>query len=235
MPPNNATTVAAGAASLSHKTDRPAATSPGRPQIASYSRGGHLPSGLPRLCVGSRTARAQAEWERAQLLGLWAGDRHESDRGGGACHDHDSRLDDFGGKPGRQSHGADDHAPRRRHRACRGLAGDPAGLSRAASGALAKKSSNVTPRFPVYAQGMAKALSPEVLDQLRVQERFDCWNRLEFELMEQMYAEDAVFDVSAVFTDVPPLRGKDQIRRYWHELRETCPVSASTQSGARTR
>jgi ketosteroid isomerase-like protein len=68
---------------------------------------------------------------------------------------------------------------------------------------------------------VAKALSPEVLDQLRVQERFDCWNRDEFELMEEMYAEDAVYDVSAVFTDVAPLRGKNQIRRYWHELRET--------------
>ena len=79
----------------------------------------------------------------------------------------------------------------------------------------------MTPRRPEYAEGMAKALSPEVLDQLRVQERFDCWNRDEFELMEEMYAEDAVFDVSAVFTDVAPLRGKDQIRRYWHELRET--------------
>jgi hypothetical protein len=37
---------------------------------------------------------------------------------------------------------------------------------------------------------------------LRVQERFDCWNRDEFEPMEQMYAEDTVFDVSAVFTEV---------------------------------
>ena len=39
--------------------------------------------------------------------------------------------------------------------------------------------------------------------------------------MEKMYAEDAVFDVSAVFTDVAPMRGKANIRRYWHELRET--------------
>ena len=68
---------------------------------------------------------------------------------------------------------------------------------------------------------MAKPLSPEVLDRLKLQERFDCWNRDEFELMEEMYAEDAVFDVSAVFTDVPPLHGKDDIRRYWHELRQT--------------
>jgi ketosteroid isomerase-like protein len=56
---------------------------------------------------------------------------------------------------------------------------------------------------------------------LRVQERFDCWNRDEFQPMEEMYAEDAVFDPSAVFTDVAPRRGKDDIRRYWHELRET--------------
>ncbi len=68
---------------------------------------------------------------------------------------------------------------------------------------------------------MAKVLSAEVLDRLRIQERFDCWNRDEFELMEEMYAEDAVFDVSAVFTDVAPLHGKESIRRYWHELRQT--------------
>ncbi len=39
--------------------------------------------------------------------------------------------------------------------------------------------------------------------------------------MEELYAEDAVFDVSAVFTDVAPMQGKQNIRRYWHELRET--------------
>src|SRR5256885_12683834 len=39
--------------------------------------------------------------------------------------------------------------------------------------------------------------------------------------MEVMYAEDVVFDVSAVFTDVAPMRGKEDTRRYWHELRET--------------
>jgi ketosteroid isomerase-like protein len=64
-------------------------------------------------------------------------------------------------------------------------------------------------------------VSPDILDRLRVQERFDCWNRDEFGPMEEMYAEDAVFDPSAVFSDVAPLRGKDAIRRYWHELRET--------------
>jgi ketosteroid isomerase-like protein len=39
--------------------------------------------------------------------------------------------------------------------------------------------------------------------------------------MEEMYAEDVVFDVSAVFTDVAPMRGKKDTRRYWYELRET--------------
>jgi ketosteroid isomerase-like protein len=68
---------------------------------------------------------------------------------------------------------------------------------------------------------VVEPLSPEVLDQLRIQERFDCWNRDEFELMEELYAEEAVFDPSAVFTDVSPKRGKDEIRRYWHELRDT--------------
>jgi ketosteroid isomerase-like protein len=39
--------------------------------------------------------------------------------------------------------------------------------------------------------------------------------------MEEMYAEDAMLDVSAVFTDIAPMRGKEDIRRYWYELRET--------------
>ena len=39
--------------------------------------------------------------------------------------------------------------------------------------------------------------------------------------MLELYAEDAVFDVSRVFTDVAPLRGTDEIKRYWKTLRET--------------
>lgn len=39
--------------------------------------------------------------------------------------------------------------------------------------------------------------------------------------MQEMYAEDAVLDVSAVFTDVAPLRGQQDMRRYWLQLRET--------------
>jgi ketosteroid isomerase-like protein len=56
---------------------------------------------------------------------------------------------------------------------------------------------------------------------MRVQERFDCWNRGELDLMLEMYAEDAVFDVSAVFTDVAPVRGHRDMLRYWKELQET--------------
>jgi hypothetical protein len=39
--------------------------------------------------------------------------------------------------------------------------------------------------------------------------------------MLEMYAEDATFDVSAVFTDVEPMHGRTEIRRYWDTLRET--------------
>ena len=39
--------------------------------------------------------------------------------------------------------------------------------------------------------------------------------------MQDMYAEDAVFDVSAVFIDVAPIRGHENMRRYWDEVWET--------------
>jgi ketosteroid isomerase-like protein len=39
--------------------------------------------------------------------------------------------------------------------------------------------------------------------------------------MQEPYAEDAVFDVSAVFSDVAPMRGHQNMRRYWYEMRET--------------
>ncbi len=39
--------------------------------------------------------------------------------------------------------------------------------------------------------------------------------------MLSMYAENAVFDFSAVFTDVEPVQGHENLRRYWMELRET--------------
>ena len=54
-----------------------------------------------------------------------------------------------------------------------------------------------------------------------MEERFECWNRGEFDLMLEPYADDALFDVSAVFTDVPPVRGHESMCRSWRELRET--------------
>jgi ketosteroid isomerase-like protein len=39
--------------------------------------------------------------------------------------------------------------------------------------------------------------------------------------MQDMYAEDGVFDIFAVFTDVAPMRGHENMRRYWDELWET--------------
>jgi ketosteroid isomerase-like protein len=66
---------------------------------------------------------------------------------------------------------------------------------------------------------MAQTVSPEVLDQFK--DGLECWNRDELDLMQERYAEDAVFDVSAVFTDVAPMRGHRNMRRYWSELRET--------------
>ena len=39
--------------------------------------------------------------------------------------------------------------------------------------------------------------------------------------MLEPYAEDAVFDLSAVFTDAEPVQGHLSMRRSWYELRET--------------
>jgi ketosteroid isomerase-like protein len=68
---------------------------------------------------------------------------------------------------------------------------------------------------------MADRVSPEVLDRLRMEERFECWNRGEFDLMLEPYVEDAVFDVSAVFTDIAPVHGHEEMRNSWLQLRET--------------
>ena len=39
--------------------------------------------------------------------------------------------------------------------------------------------------------------------------------------MQDMYAEDAVWDISGVFTDVAPIQGHESLRRYWDEMWET--------------
>jgi ketosteroid isomerase-like protein len=43
----------------------------------------------------------------------------------------------------------------------------------------------------------------------------------ELDLMQDMYAEDGEFDLSAVFTDTPPFRGHESMRRQWDETWET--------------
>jgi ketosteroid isomerase-like protein len=66
---------------------------------------------------------------------------------------------------------------------------------------------------------MARPVSAEVLDQWKA--LYECWNGGDFDEMLEMYAEDATFDVSAVFTDIAPTRGHDEIRRCWDELYES--------------
>jgi ketosteroid isomerase-like protein len=62
-------------------------------------------------------------------------------------------------------------------------------------------------------------VSPEVLERLKV--GFECWNGGELDLMQDMYAEDGEFDLSAVFTDTRPFRGHENMRRQWDETWET--------------
>ena len=66
---------------------------------------------------------------------------------------------------------------------------------------------------------MARPVSPQVLEQF--QKVFDCWNGGDFDQMLDHYAEDGVFDVSAVFVDVPPARGHADIRRSFDALHES--------------
>jgi ketosteroid isomerase-like protein len=55
----------------------------------------------------------------------------------------------------------------------------------------------------------------------RFKEGFEWWNCGELDLMQDQYAEDAEFDVSAVFSDLRPFRGHGSMRRYWDEMWET--------------
>jgi ketosteroid isomerase-like protein len=66
---------------------------------------------------------------------------------------------------------------------------------------------------------MPQAASQEVVE--RFKEGFECWNGGELDLMQNQYAEDGEFDLSAVFTDIPPFRGHQSMRRQWDELWET--------------
>jgi ketosteroid isomerase-like protein len=62
---------------------------------------------------------------------------------------------------------------------------------------------------------MRQTASPEIL--ARVKDNFEWWNGGEPQLMLGEYAEDAELDISAVFTDTPPLRGHESMRRQLDE------------------
>jgi ketosteroid isomerase-like protein len=66
---------------------------------------------------------------------------------------------------------------------------------------------------------MPQTASPEVIE--RFNEGFECWNGGELDLMQDGYAEDGEFDLSAVFTDTAPFRGHESMRRHWDEMWET--------------
>lgn len=63
---------------------------------------------------------------------------------------------------------------------------------------------------------MSHSASPEVL--ARVKENFEWWNGGEPQLMVDEYAEDGELDLSAVFTDMPVIRGHDGLRRHLDEF-----------------
>lgn len=92
-------------------------------------------------------------------------------------------------------------------------------LAEVAGDRVGKVAAAETPGDPGDPQTSVEPLPSAFLDQF--DEQFDCWNRGELDLMLDMYAEDAVFDVSAVFADVEPMQGRSNIRRYWSTLRET--------------
>jgi ketosteroid isomerase-like protein len=63
-----------------------------------------------------------------------------------------------------------------------------------------------------------ETVSPEILK--RFNEGFECWNDGQLDLMQDMYAEDGEYDMSAVFTDTSPFRGRAAMRRQWDEMWE---------------
>jgi ketosteroid isomerase-like protein len=65
---------------------------------------------------------------------------------------------------------------------------------------------------------MPPTASREVIE--RFKEGFECWNGGELDLMQDMYADDGEFDISAVFTDTPPFKGYQSMRRHWDEVWE---------------
>jgi ketosteroid isomerase-like protein len=65
---------------------------------------------------------------------------------------------------------------------------------------------------------VSQPVSPEI--RARVEENFEWWNGGEPQLMLDEYAEDGELDLSAVFTDMPVIRGHDGMRRQLDEFWE---------------
>jgi ketosteroid isomerase-like protein len=63
-----------------------------------------------------------------------------------------------------------------------------------------------------------QAVTSDVLADFR--ERFECYNRHDFDAMEAMYWPDAVFDPSRVFLGERSRRGYADMREYWEEIWE---------------
>jgi ketosteroid isomerase-like protein len=63
---------------------------------------------------------------------------------------------------------------------------------------------------------VSQPVSPEIL--ARVKENFEWWNGGEPQLMLDEYAEDGELDLSAVFTDMPVIRGHEGMRRQLDEF-----------------
>jgi ketosteroid isomerase-like protein len=59
---------------------------------------------------------------------------------------------------------------------------------------------------------MAVPASAQTVERFR--DGFECWNGGQIDLMQDMYAEDGEFDVSAVFTDTPPFKGHGSMRQW---------------------
>jgi ketosteroid isomerase-like protein len=51
-------------------------------------------------------------------------------------------------------------------------------------------------------------------------EGWECYNRHDFDAMESLYAPDAVLDVSRVYLDERPRRGREDMREYWEQMWE---------------
>jgi ketosteroid isomerase-like protein len=70
-------------------------------------------------------------------------------------------------------------------------------------------------------------------------EGWECYNRHDFDAMEAHYRADAVLDVSRVYLDERPRRGREEMRAYWEQMWEISaglrmdPVEALDVGGER--